>query len=151
MYRRSRSCHTLSSRPWAERQNLVYGFSVALALRQVGTCAPLSPSPGLSQRAETALCLSAIIMYHNLQIFSRKKSCEPAWAPFTDFSQPQTSHFFAIHPSSLSPSSTKAPASFFCRSNRSRISRTILSGSVTLIFGPKDRSRISISISSCES
>ena len=53
--RRSRSCHTLSSRPWAERQNLVYGFSGELALRQVGNKAPLSPSLGLSQRAETAL------------------------------------------------------------------------------------------------
>ena len=59
MYRRSRSHHTLSSRPWAERKNLVYGFSAALALRQVGTCAPLSPSPGLSQRAETTLCKNA--------------------------------------------------------------------------------------------
>ena len=55
MYRRSRSCHTLSSRPWAERQNLVYGFSVVLAIRQVGTYIPLSPSLGLSQRAETTL------------------------------------------------------------------------------------------------
>ena len=55
MYRRPRSSHTLSSCPWAGRRDLVYGFSVELALRQVGTCAPLSPSPGLSQRAETAL------------------------------------------------------------------------------------------------
>ena len=55
MYRRSRPCHTLSSRPWAGRQNLVYGFSVVLAIRQVGTYIPLSPSLGLSQRAETAL------------------------------------------------------------------------------------------------
>ena len=55
MYRRSRFCHTLSSCPWAERQDLVYGFSDELALRQVGTFIPLSPSLGLSQRAETAL------------------------------------------------------------------------------------------------
>ena len=49
MYRRFRSRHTLSSCPWAERQNLVYGFSVELASRQVGTCIPLSPSLGLSE------------------------------------------------------------------------------------------------------
>ena len=55
MYRRSRSCHTLSSCPWAERQNLVYGFSVELAIQRVGIYIPLSPSLGLSQRAETAL------------------------------------------------------------------------------------------------
>ena len=55
MYRRSRPCHTLSSRPWAERQDLVYGFSAELAFRQVGTYVPLSPSLGLSQRAETTL------------------------------------------------------------------------------------------------
>ena len=55
MHRRFRLCHTLSSRPWAERQNLVYGFSVVLAIRQVGTYIPLSPSLGLSQRAETTL------------------------------------------------------------------------------------------------
>ena len=36
MYRRSRFCHTLCSRPWAARQNLVYGFSVVLARRQAG-------------------------------------------------------------------------------------------------------------------
>ena len=34
---------------------LFYGFSGGLTLRQVGTCVPLSPSLGLSQRAETAL------------------------------------------------------------------------------------------------
>ena len=34
---------------------LFYGFSVGLALRQVGTEVPLSPSLGLSQRAETTL------------------------------------------------------------------------------------------------
>ena len=56
MYRRSRFRHTLSSRPWAGRQNLVYGFSVGLARRQAGTFIPLSPSLGLSyERAETAL------------------------------------------------------------------------------------------------
>ena len=55
LYRRPRSCHTLCSCPRAERQNLDDGFSVGLALRQVGACAPLSPSPGLSQRAETTL------------------------------------------------------------------------------------------------
>ena len=55
MYRRSRFRHTLSSRPWAERQNLVYGFSAGLALQQVETFIPLSPSLGLSQRAETTL------------------------------------------------------------------------------------------------
>ena len=55
MYRRPRSSHTLSSCPWAGRRDLVYGFSVELALRQVGACAPLSPSLGLSQRAETTL------------------------------------------------------------------------------------------------
>ena len=56
MYRRSRSRHTLSSRPWAGRRNLVYGFSAALARRQAGTFIPLSPSLGLSyERAETAL------------------------------------------------------------------------------------------------
>ena len=99
---RSRSCHTLSGCPWAERQNLVYGFSVGLALRQVGTCVPLSPSPGLSQRAETALeqirrnqhhhgkvlftvpCLLCLlcfpllsVLYHSLLPISRRKSCEP--------------------------------------------------------------------------
>ena len=55
LYSRSRSRHTLSGCPWAERRNLVYGFSDELALRQVGTSVPLSPSLGLSQRAETAL------------------------------------------------------------------------------------------------
>ena len=55
LYRRPRSRHTLCSCPWAERQDLADEFSVGLALRQVGTCAPLSPSLGLSQRAETAL------------------------------------------------------------------------------------------------
>ena len=55
MYRRSRSVHTLCSCPRAERPDLVYGFSAVLAFRQVGTHAPLSPSPGLSRRAETAL------------------------------------------------------------------------------------------------
>ena len=48
MYRRSRFRHTLSSRPWAGRQNLVYGFSAALARRQAGIFIPLSPSLGLS-------------------------------------------------------------------------------------------------------
>ena len=100
LYRRSRSCHTLSSRPWAERQNLVYGFSVALALRQVGTCAPLSPSPGLSEEPKPPLnksvavsaaagrlcswrrvevfCLSPLltVLYHIPLPVSRKKSCE---------------------------------------------------------------------------
>ena len=99
MYRRSRSRHTLSSRPWAERRNLVYGFSAGLAWRQVGACAPLSPSLGLSQRAETALlnkfveisatagrfcsrrhfCSSsfaAASSYHPAPACSRKKSCE---------------------------------------------------------------------------
>ena len=33
----------------------LYGFSVGLTLRQVGTRVPLSPSLGLSQRAETTL------------------------------------------------------------------------------------------------
>ena len=55
MYRRSRFRHTRCSRPWAERQSLVYGFSGGLALRQVGANAPLSPSLGLSPRAETTL------------------------------------------------------------------------------------------------
>ena len=35
-----------------------YGFSVGLALRQVGTMIPLSPSLGLSRRAETTLLRS---------------------------------------------------------------------------------------------
>ena len=55
MYRRFRSGHTLSGCPRAERPDLVYGFSVEPASRQVGTSVPLSPSPGLSQRAETTL------------------------------------------------------------------------------------------------
>ena len=46
MYRRSRFRHTLSSRPWAERQNLVYGFSVVLTRRQAGTVNPFIPIAG---------------------------------------------------------------------------------------------------------
>ena len=55
MHHRFRFNHTLSSRPRAERLNLVYGFSVVLALQQVGIFIPLSPSLGLSRRAETTL------------------------------------------------------------------------------------------------
>ena len=54
MYCESRFCHTLCSCPWAGRQNLVYGFSVVLAVAS-RECIPLSPSLGLSQRAETTL------------------------------------------------------------------------------------------------
>jgi len=45
LYHGSRSCHTLSGRPRAERQNLDYGFSAAPALRQVGI-APFIPVTG---------------------------------------------------------------------------------------------------------
>ena len=50
MYRRSRSSHTLSSRPWAERDDLRHGFSVKLALRQVGIT-PFIPVTGFISKS----------------------------------------------------------------------------------------------------
>ena len=50
MYRRFQLCHTRSSCPWAERQNLRYEFSVKLALRQVGI-APFIPVTGFISKS----------------------------------------------------------------------------------------------------
>ena len=94
MHRRSRPCHTLSSRPWAERQNLVYGFSVVLAIRQVGTHIPLSPSLGLSQRAETTL----------LNKFVEISTTTGRFCPWC--------HMFAFYLQSRRPDSNRQPADY---------------------------------------
>ena len=50
MYRRFQFCHTRSSCPWAERQNLRYEFSVKLTSRQVGI-APFIPVTGFISKS----------------------------------------------------------------------------------------------------
>ena len=54
MYRRSRFHHTLSSRPRAEGEIFVMGFPSSSPSGKSDR-SPLSPSPGLSYRAETTL------------------------------------------------------------------------------------------------
>lgn len=54
MYRRFRFHHTRSSRPWAKGEIFVMGFPSSSPCGKSGFL-PLSPSPGLSYRAETTL------------------------------------------------------------------------------------------------
>ncbi len=74
MYRRSRSCHTLSSCPRAERQDLVYGFSAGLALWQVGIGIPLSPSLGLSKGPKPPFVSQGQSPCHIEQFFRKVQS-----------------------------------------------------------------------------